>query len=49
MVNVTHNGRTVITLNNIETAYVWIATMNQMQRFMETTIRKYLVVATNLQ
>ncbi len=49
MVNVIHKGRTVITLNNIETAYVWIATMNQMQRFMETTIRKYIVVATNLQ
>jgi hypothetical protein len=46
MVNVIHKGRTVITLNNIETAYVWIATMNQMQRFMDTEIRKYCVIAS---
>ena len=46
MTNITHNGRIVHTVNSVEAAYVWIATINQMQRFMGTTIRKYCVIAT---
>ena len=46
MTNITHNGRIVHTVNSIESAYVWIATMNQMQRFMETEIRKYCVIVS---
>jgi len=46
MTNITHNGRIVHTVNSIESAYVWIATINQMQRFMETEMRKYSVSLT---
>ena len=49
MIEIKHNGQTVHVVNSIETAYVWIAAINQMQRFMNTTIRKYYVIATNLQ